>query len=88
MVCVSKPNGKIRMCMDPRDLNLAIKREHYHMKTIEDVLADIPPEEAKYVTKLDVTCGFWQIRLDEDSAKLCTFNTSFGRLIFLDFHMA
>ena len=41
MVTVIKPS-KIRICIDPRDLNQAIKREHYPMKTIEEVLAEIP----------------------------------------------
>ena len=33
----TKPNGKIRVCIDPRDLNQGIQREHYPMKTIEDI---------------------------------------------------
>ena len=36
MVTVVKP-GKLRICLDPRDLNLAIKREHYPMLTVEEV---------------------------------------------------
>jgi hypothetical protein len=38
MVTVIKPE-KIRVCIDPRDLNQAIKREHYPMKTIEEIVA-------------------------------------------------
>ena len=34
MVTVVKPNGKLRICMDPKDLNRAIRREHYPMKTV------------------------------------------------------
>jgi len=56
MVTVVKPNGKLRMCIDPRDLNKAIQREHYPMKTIEDVISQIP--EAKVFSKLDATSGF------------------------------
>ena len=37
MVEVVKPNGKIRICLDARDLNRAIQREHYPLPTIEDV---------------------------------------------------
>ena len=37
MVTVVKP-GKLRICIDPRHLNSAIKREHYPMPTIEEVL--------------------------------------------------
>ncbi|XP_060083295.1 uncharacterized protein LOC132562561 [Ylistrum balloti] len=81
MVTVTKPNGKIRICLDPRDLNTAIKRQHYPMLTIEEIVAWIP--EAKYFSKLDATSGFWQLQLDEPSSKLCTFNTPFGRYRFL-----
>lgn len=28
MVCVKKPNGALRICMDPKDLNENIFREH------------------------------------------------------------
>ena len=31
---------------------------------------------------LDANSGFWQVRLDHESAKLCTFNTPFGRYMF------
>ena len=80
MVTVLKRNGKLRICIDPRDLNKAIQREHYPLKTIEDVVQGIP--EAKVFSKLDATSGFWQIALDSDSSKLCTFNTPFGRYSF------
>ena len=79
MVIVVKPN-KLRICIDPRDLNEAIRREHFPMTTIEDVFADMP--QAKVVSVLDATSGYWQVKLDEASSKLCTFNTSFGRYRF------
>ena len=37
LVIVKKPNGKIRVCLDPRDLNRASKRSHYPLPTIEEV---------------------------------------------------
>ena len=42
MVTVVKPNGKLRICIDPRDLNKATKREHYQMKTIEEIASRMP----------------------------------------------
>ena len=33
MAVVTKPNGKLRICIDPRDLNQAIRREYYLMRT-------------------------------------------------------
>ena len=80
MVVAIKPNGQLRICLDPRDLNQAILREHYPMPTIEDVLTRIP--NAKIFSVLDATSGYWQIELDDESTELCTFNTPFGRYAF------
>lgn len=38
---------------------------------------------AKYFTKLDASSGFWQMKLERKSSKLCTFITPFGRYKFL-----
>ena len=38
---------------------------------------------AKWFSKLDASSGFWQMKLDEESSKLCTFNTPEGRYRFL-----
>ena len=34
IVIIEKKDGKIRVCLDPKDLNKAIKREYYPMKTV------------------------------------------------------
>ena len=47
------------------------------MKTIEEVVQNMPG--AKVFSKRDATSGYWQLQLDEESSKLCTFNTPFGR---------
>ncbi len=52
MVIVETPK-KLRICLDPRDLNKAIKREHFPMKTIEGVVQNMPG--AKVFSKLDAT---------------------------------
>lgn len=37
---VWKPDKKqVRICLDPRDLNKAIRRNHFNMPTIDDVFA-------------------------------------------------
>ena len=81
MVVVEKKNGSLRICMDPRDLNMAIKREHYGLSSLDDIVSKL--NGAKYFAKFDAAHGFWQIELDEDSSKLCTMNTPFGRYSFL-----
>lgn len=65
--------------MDPKDLNDAIEMEHYPMKTIEEVMTQMPG--AKVFSTLDAQCGYWQVKLDK-SSELCTFNTPFGRYAY------
>ena len=67
MVTITKP-GKTRICLDPRDLNNSIKREHYPMPTIEEIVSRLP--QATVFSTLDATCGYWQIPVDELSSKL------------------
>ena len=65
IVVNKKSNGKIRLCLDPQPLNKALKRCHYPIPTIEDVLPDLA--NAKVFTKLDCKNGYWQVKLDKDS---------------------
>lgn len=81
MVCATKKNGELRLCMDPKDLNENINREHYQIPKREEITSEMAG--ARYFTKLDASQGFWQLKLDESSTKYCTFNTPFGRYCFL-----
>ena len=77
MVVVPKANGKLRICLDPTDLNRAILREDYPLPTIEDIATHL--HGANVFTKLDVRSGFWHIVLDKKSSYLTTFQAPFGR---------
>ncbi|CAC5421269.1 unnamed protein product [Mytilus coruscus] len=82
LVVVEKPKtGKLRICLDPRNLNKAIKREHFALPTIEDITTRLTG--AKYLCKLDCNNGYWQLRMDKESQLLTTFNSPFGRYCFL-----
>ena len=80
LVVVEKENGKLRVCLDPKDLNQAIKRPHLQLPTAEDIISKMTG--ARYFSKLDASSGFWQIQLDEESSKLLCFNSPFGRFKF------
>ena len=77
MVVEHKPNGGIRICLDPTDLNRAIKREHYPSPHIDDLAHRL--KGADMFTKLDAKDGYWNIKLSETSSYLTTFNTPWGR---------
>jgi hypothetical protein len=80
MVVVKKPN-KLRICLDPKDLNKALKRSHYPMPTIDEILPYL--SNAKVFSILDAKDGFWQIKLDKESCMLTKFWTPFGRYKWL-----
>ncbi|CAB4045948.1 Hypothetical predicted protein, partial [Paramuricea clavata] len=82
MVVVEIPNGKLRICLDPKHLNKAIKREHFQLPTIGDTYITTRMANAKWFSKLDANHGYWQIPLDEDSQLLTAFNTPFGRYCY------
>ncbi|XP_041440689.1 uncharacterized protein K02A2.6-like [Xenopus laevis] len=80
MVIVKKAD-KIRICIDPRALNKALKRSHYIMPTLEDVLYKLP--KARTFSLVDARDAFLQIKLDTESSFLTTFWTPWGRMRWL-----
>jgi hypothetical protein len=81
LVIVKKKSGKIRVCLDPRDLNRAIKRQHFKLPTREEIMSRFAG--ATIFSKMDASQGFYQLQLDESSSMKCTFNTPFGRYRYL-----
>ncbi|XP_064613329.1 uncharacterized protein K02A2.6-like [Liolophura sinensis] len=81
MVVVSKPDGRLRLCIDPKPLNSALKRNHYPTPTIDDLLPDLA--NAKCFSHADAKNGFWHVELDEESSHLTTFETPWGRYRWL-----
>lgn len=56
---VSLRNNKVRICIEPKDLNEVIKREHHPMNTVEEVSSSIPG--AKLFSVLDAKSGYMQM---------------------------
>ena len=77
MAVAHKPNGKLRICIDPQPRNAALKREHYRLPMLDDVLTKL--RDSKIFSKLDLKEAYWHVRLDEAPSKLTTMTTPFGR---------
>ena len=77
LVCnVSKTKDekqKVRLRLDPKDLNKNIRRQHYYTRTIDEILPRMHGK--KYFSVADTKKGYWHLELDEKSSLLCTFNT-------------
>uniref|UniRef100_A0A3B1ITQ0 Gypsy retrotransposon integrase-like protein 1 n=1 Tax=Astyanax mexicanus TaxID=7994 RepID=A0A3B1ITQ0_ASTMX len=77
---LKKSTGKVRICVDLKKLNEAVKREQYLLPTTEEITAKL--SGATVFSSLDAASGFFQIPLHPDSCKLTTFITPFGRFSF------
>ena len=78
---VPKPNGKVRLVVDYREINRFIRRPVHPFPSPRDIVKDIRPD-SKWFLKLDATQGYYQIPLDEDSKDLTTFLLPSGRYRF------
>ena len=70
-------NLKLRLCLDPPNLNKGIVREPYHFKTQEDIACLLA--DACIMTVCDCKKGYWHHQLGEASSFPSTFNTELGR---------
>ena len=70
-----KTNGKLRLCLDSRPLNKAIKPEHPHHPTAEEIFQI---SGASYYSKLVASSGFWQMKVDEQGSDLLAFGNPSG----------
>lgn len=81
LVIVEKKDGSLRICLDPKDLNKVLIREHHLIPTIEEIVPKL--SNKRLFSVLDFSDGFYNIILDEESSHLCTFNTPYGCYRFL-----
>ena len=73
-----KPNGEVRVCLDPSNLNKAIIREHHKPMTVEEIAHELAG--ATVYTKADALKAFLQIHLTHEASLLTMFNSHRGRL--------
>ena len=76
VVVVLKPNGDIRLCVDMRQANQAVKRVHHPTPTIDELLQDM--NESKFFSKLDIKWAYHQMELQPESRAITTFITHRG----------
>ena len=70
----------MRICLDPKPLIYAIKRDRYTMPTPSDVQRQL--NNKKVFTVIDMADGYWHVKLTEKSSDLCTLNTPWERMRF------
>ena len=81
VVIVPKPDGTIRFCVDYRKLNSVTKMDAYPIPRTEQMLEKIAT--AKFISTIDLTKGYWQIPLDEQTISKSAFITQRGLFEFI-----
>ncbi len=70
---VPKPDGSHRFCTDYRKVNAITKPDSFPLPLMEDCVDDVG--SARFVTKLDLLKGYWQVPLTERAAEISAFVT-------------
>ena len=73
---VPKANGKVRLSIDPVRLNQALIRPVHRGPTLNDILPRL--NNVKYMSIIDASWGYHNLKLDKKSLYLTTFACPFG----------
>ena len=80
VVPVPKKDGSLRICVDFRRLNSVTVADPYYMVTLEEILEKVG--NSGCLSKLDLSKGFYQIGIEEESRDKTAFVTPFGKYCF------
>ena len=69
--------SKLRICLDPRDLNEALEREPYYTHSVYEITAK--HQGMTVFTIVNFKKGYWMVVLHPDSRKLTCMALPFGR---------
>ena len=68
---------KLRICLDPCDLNEALETDPYYTRSIEKILGEF--HDMTMFTIADFNKGFWMVELHPDSRTLTTMALDIGK---------
>ena len=80
IVTVKKKDGGVRICGDYRRLNDVTSSDVYYMPRPEELIDRMG--NSKFVTKLDMTKGFYQVSMNETDKEKTAFVTPLGKFQF------
>lgn len=81
LVIIEKVDKNLRICLDPQELNNVLLRNYHLIPTLEEIITKLCHKSVFSV--LDLSDGFYNIKLTDESTKLCAFSTPFGCYRFL-----
>ena len=76
IVLVPKPDSSTRLCVNFRKVNKYTDADPFPLPRIEDLVERVG--RAKFLTKIDMTRGYWQVPLDDVFVPISAFVTPEG----------
>lgn len=76
MVLIPKPDKTYRFCVDYRRLNEVTVPDAFPMPRIDDLIDKVG--QAKFLTKIDLSKGYWQVPMDEEAIPISAFVAPFS----------
>ena len=76
LLAVRKRDGSHRFCLDCRKLNARTVFDGEPIADTEHIFSSL--SKARYLSKLDLASGFWQVPLSEATKPLTAFSTRYG----------
>ena len=80
MVTVRKADGSVRLCVDFRRINSLTRQQPFFMPRVEEVIEGI--DKARFISKLDLSKGFYQVALTEQAKQKTAFTCHRGAFQF------
>jgi len=80
IVCVSKPDESARLCVNYKRINAVTTPQSFYMPHVEEVLESVG--KARFISKMDLAKGYYQIRVREDDIGKTAFVCHRGRYEF------
>ena len=81
MVTVRKPDGSARLCVDFKRISEVTRQMPFYMPWVEEVLERVG--RSKYISKLDLSKGYYQIRMVASDIPKTAFICHRGKFEFL-----
>ena len=81
MVTVRKPDGTVRLCVDFKKTNAVTRQQPFYMPRVEEVLEGVG--KAAFIPKLDLSKGYYQIKMRDSDISKTAFICHRGKFEFL-----
>ena len=76
IVMVKKKDNTYRMCIDYREVNKHSTLDAYPLPTVNQCISQL--SQARWFCSTDLACGYWQVKVDENSKNKTAFCTRRG----------